>query len=139
MTTASGSLFNPAIAAQGSVGDARSASLFLGQQENVALVRSHIGDGVADEFKKHEKKWKQGTRHLSSPTDKYLHPSHARIIGLGWPAVAHILRSLKRRPDDWFYALRAITGENPVPVNVAGDIKQMSEHWFSWGKQRGLI
>jgi hypothetical protein len=41
-----------------------------------------------------------------------------------------ILRSLQQEPDDWFYALRAITGENPVPASSAGDMRAMSEFWL---------
>lgn len=96
-------------------------------------------DFLALEFKTQERKWKQQTRHISSPVDKYLHPSYARIIGMGWPAVVHILRSLRKEPADWFYALRAITGANPVPNSAAGDVRRMTDLWIRWGEKRGLV
>jgi hypothetical protein len=79
-----------------------------------------------------------GTRHLSSPTDRYLHPSYARIIGLGLAAVPLILEAMKRDPDDWFYALRAITGVNPVTAAMAGNMKKMTEAWIRWGENNGF-
>ncbi len=106
--------------------------------------REHIADEtrikslVSREFKKHEKKWKRDTQYSSSLTDKYLHPSYARIIGMGQPAVPLILRSLKQQPNDWFYALRAITGANPVRSADAGDMQKMSQAWLTWGRKGGL-
>lgn len=99
---------------------------------------SRIKYPVSDEFKKYEKEWKRDTQYSSSLTDKYLHPSYARIIGIGQPAVPLILRSLKQQPNDWFYALRAITGANPVRSADAGDMQKMSQAWLAWGRERGL-
>ena len=45
---------------------------------------------------------------------------------------------MQRQPDDWFYALRAITGDNPVTNQIAGDVKKMTEAWVAWGRKRGL-
>ena len=97
------------------------------------------GDWAAAEFKKHAKKWKRETAHLSSPAEKYLHQSYARIIGLGWPAAAFILKSMTKEMDDWFYALRAITGANPVTASMAGDMRQMTAAWLKWGEALKLI
>jgi hypothetical protein len=95
--------------------------------------------GVSGRFKRYERQWKEETKYVSSLTEKYLHPSYARIISLGWAAVPLILSSMQTRPDDWFYALRAITGDNPVPMDVAGDMRAMSEIWIAWGKARNLV
>jgi hypothetical protein len=115
------------------------AKLVLDPSQNIAVLRPYAPDRVTTEFKKHEKRWLSQTRHISSPIDKYLHPSYARIIGLGWAVVPHILRSLKRQPNDWFYALRAVTGENPVPASAAGDVRRMANIWIAWGEAEGLI
>ncbi len=37
---------------------------------------------------------------------------YQRIIGIGWPVVPLILDELQREPDQWFWALEAITDEN---------------------------
>ncbi len=91
------------------------------------------------DFQKLEKKWKRETQYISAPTPKYLHPSYARIIGLGPVAVRMILESLEREPDDWFYALRALTGVNPVTPSMAGDMRKMTAAWLKWGRERSLV
>ena len=110
---------------------------FVESRQHIA-GESRIKSLLPEEFKKHEKKWKRDTQYSSSLTDKYLHSSYARIIGMGKPAVPLILRSLKQQPNDWFYALRAITGANPVRSADAGDMQKMSHAWLAWGRERGL-
>lgn len=131
--------FKPIIAAQVAVGLEQQRNLYLVQQDDVVLLRHDTGGRLASEFKRHEKKWKKDTKYFSSPGDKYLHPSYARIIGLGHPAVSLILKSMQRQPADWFYALRAITGANPVTQSMAGDVNKMSEAWIKWGERQGLL
>jgi hypothetical protein len=58
---------------------------------------------------------------------------------MGWPAVPLILEELRREPDQWFWALEAITEQNPVPREVAGVVPKMAEAWIEWGKQQGIL
>ena len=139
-TAAVASHFNPIVAgmrSQGSV--AARAKVIIEPSQNIALLQTLAPDRISTEFKKHERRWLAQTRHISSPVDKYLHPSYARIIGLGWAVAPHILNSLKRQPNDWFYALRAVTGENPVPASAAGNVRRMAGIWITWGEFKGLI
>ena len=138
-STSASPRFMPASVVPWTVSHNHGADVYLEPQDDVALVRSDARPIIAAEFKKHENKWKRETRHISSPVDKYLHPSYARIIGLGWPAVRYILQSIQRQPGDWFYALRAITDASPVPNSAAGDVRRMTECWVNWGKERGVI
>ena len=48
-------------------------------------------------------------------------------------------RELEREPDHWFWALEAITQENPVPPEAAGRVAKMAEAWIAWGKQQGYL
>lgn len=100
---------------------------FSAQQQNEA------------DFNALKDKWLEETRSISSPSVKYLHPCYARIIGLGQPAVPMILQTLQTDPGDWFYALRAITGENPVTDEMAGDVRQMTQAWLAWGREKGVL
>ena len=111
--------------------------VIIESRQHVA-ARHQIRSLVPGEFKKQEKKWIRETLYSSSLTDKYLHPSYARIIGMGLPVVPLILQSLEKEPNDWFYALRAITGANPVRSKDAGYMQKMSQAWLSWGRKRGL-
>ncbi len=46
-------------------------------------------------------------------------------------------RDLEQKPDHWFWALRAITGDNPVKSEHRGRMKLMAEAWIQWGKEHG--
>jgi hypothetical protein len=82
--------------------------------------------------------WKEGTEFSSSLSEIVLHPAYQRIIGLGSVALPLILRELKRQPDHWFWALRAITGQDPVPVSAYGDLKAMAHAWTEWAVRNGV-
>ena len=58
---------------------------------------------------------------------------------MGWPAVPLILEELQREPDQWFWALEAITEENPVPPEARGNVRHMAQAWLEWGKQKGIV
>lgn len=94
---------------------------------------------AAPEFAMHASKWEAETKYISSPSDKFLHPSYARIIGLGFAALPLILRRMQVKRGDWFYALRAITGADPVPSSMAGDVENMTRAWVEWGKKKQLV
>ena len=94
---------------------------------------------VASEFLNNAEKWRSETKFFSNPSDKYLHPSYARIIGLGPQIVGLLLESLTTRPADWFYALRAITGVNPVADRDAGRYENMKAAWLAWGRAQGIV
>ena len=64
---------------------------------------------------------------------------YQRIIGIGMPAVPLILRELEREPHHWFWALEAITEQNPVPAEALGKTNDMARAWLDWGKRQGLI
>jgi hypothetical protein len=67
------------------------------------------------------------------------HPAYRAIIDLGWQVVPLLLRDLEREPVHWFEALRAITGEDPVPPESWGNVSTMAATWLAWGRDRGLI
>jgi hypothetical protein len=46
---------------------------------------------------------------------------------------------LQRNPDQWFWALEAITQENPVPPAAAGKVHPMAVAWVAWGKRQGYM
>jgi hypothetical protein len=64
---------------------------------------------------------------------------YQQIIGMGWPAVPLILEELQREPDQWFWALEAITDANPVLPESAGNVRLMAQAWVEWGKRQELL
>jgi hypothetical protein len=81
--------------------------------------------------------WRRETRHLSLMSDIVLNTAYQQIISMGKPAIALILQDLKQQPDHWFWALRSITGENPIQQEDRGRLPQMAEAWLEWGRQHG--
>jgi len=89
------------------------------------------------EFRDLARTWKNERRATSSLVMIAMHPAYQRIIGFGLPAVPLILAELRRELDHWFWALKAITGEDPVPAGRRGNMKEMAEIWLQCGRQRG--
>jgi hypothetical protein len=98
--------------------------------QSVPLALSHRFDALATQ-------WRRETRHLSLMNDIVLNPAYQQIIGMGKPAIALILEDLKQQPEHWFWALRSITGENPIRPEDRGRLPQMTEAWLEWGRQHG--
>jgi len=90
-------------------------------------------------FDRLARRWRRETAVLSSTVDIAMHPSYQAIIGMGELAVPLILDSLTRRFDHWFWALEAITQDNPVPRRLRGNIEAMARAWLKWGSDKGLV
>jgi hypothetical protein len=58
---------------------------------------------------------------------------------MGPEVVPLILAELDKEPDHWFWALEAITEENPVGDNIAGDMAASAKAWVQWGRNNGLL
>jgi len=82
--------------------------------------------------------WKKRSKFLSNTAQMAMLPAYQRIIGMGLPAVPLILEELQRDPDQWFWALEAITEENPVSPAEAGNVRGMAQCWIDWGRRQGL-
>jgi hypothetical protein len=61
-----------------------------------------------------------------------MHPAYQRIIGMGPVVLPLILREMQERGGHWFWALRAISEEDPVDAQDAGAIKKMTEAWLQF-------
>ena len=130
-----------------------------GQVEKVAAMMSllrdeiraappygHIGQAVAEDavqrvhqtkFDRLAGQWREETAMSSSVVEMAMHPAYQQIIGMGRAAVPYILRELSRQADHWFWALKAITGEDPVPERDRGDLARMTQAWLVWGARYG--
>lgn len=110
------------------------------QEFQVSRPRSvvHISTRIATRFYSLAQQWKQDTLHCSSVRNMAMHPAYQSIIGMGANAIPFILADLREEPSHWFWALRAITGENPVPTEAQGEIEQMRAHWLEWGNRFGF-
>ena len=93
-----------------------------------------------ERFKKLARIWKSETELHSKVSKRILHPAYQKIIGMGETALPLILKDLAENgPDDWFWALKAITDENPITQEIAGDMSAMTEAWLQWGRNAGFL
>jgi hypothetical protein len=84
--------------------------------------------------------WRKEKGATSSITRMAMCASYQRIIGMGEKAIPLILRQLEDEgddPDHWFWALQALTRENPVLEDARGDMKEMARAWLDWGYMQG--
>lgn len=92
---------------------------------------------LAFEFDRLVEQWRSETAFYGTIMEICTHRAYQRIIGMGRVAVPFILRELKARPEHWFWALRAITRQDPVPKNARGDLRAMTAAWLTWGAKNG--
>jgi hypothetical protein len=84
--------------------------------------------------------WKAKTKYVSNVTTKILNADYQKIIGMGKDAIPFILNDLADNgPNDWFWALTAITDVNPIKPEMAGNMVAMTEAWLQWGTQVGYL
>jgi dephospho-CoA kinase len=95
-------------------------------------------DDVGDQFHRLANEWRTAVGPLSSASKIIQHPAYKGIIALGRDAVPLILRELEQKPDHWFAALRAITGEDPVIPEDRGRMDRMAAAWVRWGRDNGF-
>lgn len=104
----------------------------------------HSTNGVVDErFAELANAWK--TSIGPTPTamgmamGMAMHPAYQQIIGMGPTAVPLLLAELEREPHHWFWALRSITGVDPVPESARGNLELMRDAWLQWGHAHGHL
>ncbi len=91
------------------------------------------------EFRTLVESWRKERGATSSVTKMAMCPSYQRIIGLGLKVVPLLLRELERDPDYWFWALKVITGEDPVPPESRGKLREMTAAWLDWGRKHQYL
>ena len=76
--------------------------------------------------------WHRDTDRLSSLARKFDHPSYRAVLARGKEAVPFILREIERQPGHWHYALRTLTGADPVPPGATAT--EACQRWVAWGR-----
>ena len=82
--------------------------------------------------------WKAQRGPMVSMEKVFTHPAYQAIIGMGQQVVPFLLAELEREPDHWFWALKSITGEDPVPVEERGNLQKMRARWLEWARQQNI-
>ena len=81
--------------------------------------------------------WITETHGVSSTNQMCMHTAYQQIIGMGEPVIPLLLRELEEKSGRWFWALKSISREDPVPPEYRGNTEKMTKAWLDWGKQRG--
>lgn len=97
-------------------------------------VRSYGGDTLIERFRGLAEDWHTETDMHSSIQQKVLNSNYQQIIGLGPNALPIIMEELEERPAYWFWALAAITGEDPA--DGTHTMPDAREKWLNWWKNR---
>ncbi|MBI2205809.1 MAG: hypothetical protein HYU41_18345 [Candidatus Rokubacteria bacterium] len=80
------------------------------------------------------RRWKRDTALTSSIAKVSMHSAYQEIIGMGARALPLIFEELEQRGGDWFWALRAITGEDPA--RGSSDFDEAKRAWLDWWRDR---
>jgi hypothetical protein len=92
---------------------------------------------VALRFRQLADEWTRETRMTPTVRDMVMHRAYQQIIGLGPEVVPLILAELENRPAYWFWALTAITGEDPAAgLQRFGEAR---DAWLAWGREAGYL
>lgn len=108
-----------------------------------ALQIQNINYDVYSSFEFHRlaAEWKKASIGLSSITAIAMIPAYQKIIGMGIKAVPLILAELWAegdQPSMWFWALKAITDDDPVRDEDRGDMVAMAKAWLEWGRANSV-
>lgn len=104
-----------------------------------AIPASSRRDPRRERFRSLAQQWRSETQWLSSTTAIAMHPAYQAIIGMGADALPMILDDLRQNSGHWYWALKAISNEDPVVPRDRGSIKKMKNAWLQWGETKGLV
>jgi hypothetical protein len=108
-------------------------------QEDVEEVWEHFSIPISRRkesprinFNKLKQEWIEETKTLSSISEICMHPAYQQIIGMGKTIISYIIQEMVENPNHWFWALKSITGVDPVPPDKRGQMEKMTSAWFKW-------
>jgi len=94
------------------------------------------------EFQALRRRWCEERGARASALEMAMLPSYQSIVGMGEEVVPMILAQLRSEgdhPDHWFWALAAITRDNPVSPNSRGKVSEMAKAWLDWGQKKNYV
>jgi hypothetical protein len=103
----------------------------------VTVESMEVETALEARFRELARQWKEATLLMSSITEMATQPAYQQIIGMGRAALPWIFAEMRRQPDQWFWALKAITGADPVAEADRGKVLVMTQAWLNWAKERG--
>jgi GAF domain-containing protein len=102
------------------------------QKNTLSISSSPKYSEIESRFNDLVEEWKSDS---SAPflTQKCVHPAYQKIIGMGKPILPLLFSKLSEKsPEDWFWALSAITGADPVEKEHRGFVNKIVNDWIKW-------
>jgi len=81
--------------------------------------------------------WRRETRGVPFLITRVTHWAYQRIMGLGPEVLPLILHELEQQSDHWYWALNAISGEDPA--EGVEDFEEAAARWLEWGRATGRL
>lgn len=106
---------------------------------NSVYLREKFYMALEDYFNHLKYLWLEESKFSSNVYFLTKHPAYLNILKLGKDVIPLILEDLSEFQNHWFYALRELTGENPIKPEHNGNIKEMAKDWIEWGKKMNYI
>jgi hypothetical protein len=91
------------------------------------------------EFNERADRWEKQTGFHSSPVIRFMHNDYQSIMAKGKEVIPHILYRIKRKPDDWFWALRHIANFDAAVASGATNFDEAVAAWLKWGVDENYI
>ena len=102
---------------------------------NSLFVKQKKRNEEYSEFLELKEKWKQETIFESSSDKIFSNSNYVKIIDFGAEALPWIIKDLKRNGGFWFFALKKITGFNPIKTENIGRYEGMKSDWLEWSEK----
>ncbi|MFL0161959.1 hypothetical protein [Aquirufa salirivi] len=109
--------------------------LFVGQS---VVVQEMYNQQLKKRFDFFNSIWKNETIFSSSISEITNNSAYRSIIGLGQDILPFIINDLKINDAHWFYALEALTGQNPIKEYHKGIVPLMKKDWIEWATNNNL-
>ena len=90
-------------------------------------------------FDELKREWSDDVAGYSTIRHMVAHPAYLAILALGPDVLPLVLHEFCENGGHWLHALRALTGESPVPYEEWGDMTASRARWREWGESHGLI
>ncbi|MDP7738995.1 hypothetical protein [Mycobacterium paragordonae] len=85
---------------------------------------------VRVKFERYRNAWQAKTATMSSLAEMVMLDEYQHIIGLGRQAVPFLIEELRHELDHWFWALKAIVGEDHA--SHASTMREAAAMWIAW-------
>lgn len=106
-----------------------SHDFFIGQS---VYITQMYKQQLKSRFDLYNSIWQNETMFSSSISEITNNSAYRSIIKLGEDIIPFIIQDLKSKDNHWFYALEALTGQNPIKMENRGVVTLMKSDWLDW-------